>query len=304
MMKTRVIVIAAIAAGLTIAGDRVTQAQDDQHAGHMFVAAQQSGTTPFAAALRKRADLPAAEETAKATLNTSRRHADWVDINAGTQPIETFIVYPERSDKAPVVIAISDSQGLTDWIRSVGDQLASEGFIAVVPDMLSGMGPNGGNTDSFADAQEAMKGIGQLTRDEVMRRLNAVRDYAVRLPAANGKSAIIGFCWGGGHSFSFAAEATSLNAAVVFDGTSPDAQTLAKINVPLVGFYGGNDARVNATIEPAAAAMKKLGKKYEPTILPDAGHGFVRNQSRSEADFKATEQAWPKAMAFLKQQTK
>jgi carboxymethylenebutenolidase len=303
-METRVIVIAALAAGSTITGGGVPSAQDDLHADHMFVAAQQSGTAPFAAALRKRDDLPAAEEIAKATLNTSRRHADWVDITAGRQPIETFIVYPERSDKAPVVIAISDNQGLTDWIRSVGDQLAREGFIAVVPDMLSGRGPNGGNTDSFADAGEAIKGISRLTREEVMRRLNAVRDYAVKLPAANGKSASIGFCWGGGYSFSFAAEATDLNAAVVFYGTSPDAQTLARIKVPLVGFYGGNDARVNATIEPAASVMKKLGKKYEPTILPGAGHGFVRNQSRSEADFNATEQAWPRAMAFLKQQTK
>jgi carboxymethylenebutenolidase len=250
--------------------------------------------------------LPPSEPQAKAALDKSPRHGEFVDIKmpAGP-PVRAWIVYPERKDKAGVVILIHEIYGLSDWIRGVADQLAREGFIAVAPDLLSGHGPGGGGTDSAGSRDDVVKLIRALTPEEVTARLNAVRDYAIKLPAANGKSATIGFCWGGGKSFAYAAEQSGVNAAVVYYGTSPEAADLAKIKAPVLGFYGGDDARVDATIPPAEAEMKKLGKTYEPHLYDGAGHGFLRAQDdRNGANLKATRQAWPRTLSFLREHLK
>jgi carboxymethylenebutenolidase len=263
--------------------------------------------TPAAPAAPRDEKLPASETQAKAALDKSPRHGEYVDVKlpSGGTPIRTWVVYPERKDKAPVVILIHEIYGLSDWIRGVADQLAREGFIAVAPDLISGMGPNGGGTDSVSSRDDVVKLVRGLTPEATLARLNAVRDYAIKLPAANGKSATIGFCWGGGQSFAYAAAQPGLNAAVVFYGVSPDAADLAKIKAPVLGHYGGDDARVDATIAPAQAEMKKLGKTYEPHIYEGAGHGFLRQQDgRDSANLKATQQAWPRTLAFLRQHLK
>lgn len=249
------------------------------------------------------ANLPPAEETAKARLEKSPRHGEYADVKLdGSAPIRAWVVYPERREKAPVVIVIHEIFGLTDWIRGVADQLAKDGFIAVAPDLLSGKGPGGGGTDSVASRDEVTKLVRGLTPEEVVARLNAVRNYALKLPAANGKTATIGFCWGGSTSYNYAAAQPALDAAVVYYGTSPsEPAAFARIKAPVLGLYGADDARVNATIEPADAEMKKLGKTYEHELFEGAGHGFLRAQTgRDGANRKATERAWPRTIAFLK----
>jgi carboxymethylenebutenolidase len=253
------------------------------------------------------ADLPPGESGAKAALEKSPRHGEMIDITVpgAKTPLKSYIVYPERKDKAPVVIVIHEIFGLSDWVRSVADQLAAEGFIAIAPDMLSGHGKDGGGTESLGGRDDVMKAIRGLKSDEVTADLNAVRDYGIKLPAASGKSASIGFCWGGGQSFSYAANQPELNAAVVYYGSAPSAELLAKIKAPVMGNYGGNDARITATVEPTAAKMKELGKSYSPHVYDGAGHGFLRAQDGSNgANLKATQEAWPATIAFLKENTK
>ena len=201
-----------------------------------------------------------------------------------------------------MVLVIHTIGGLNPWARALTDQLAEDGFIGLAVDFLSGFGPNGGGTDSLAAGDEVRKAMGQLTPAEVARRLDAARAFALKIPAASGKIATMGFCWGGSRSFEYAVAQPALNAAVVFYGTSPETPAdFAKIAAPVLGLYGGDDARVNATIEPASAAMKKLGKTYEYEIYEGAGHGFVGGQSdRNGANYRATEQAWPRALAFLR----
>lgn len=263
---------------------------------------------PAAPAAARDEKLPPSEEQAKAALEKSPRHGEYVDVKlpSGGTPIRTWVAYPERKDKAGVVIVIHEIYGLSDWIRSVADQLARDGFIAVAPDLISGLGPNGGGTDSVASRDDVVKLVRGLTPEDATARLNAVHDWAVKLPAANGKSATLGFCWGGARSFAYAASQPALDAAVVFYGTSPEAADLARIKVPVLGHYGSDDARVNATIGPAEAEMKKLGKAaYEPHIYEGAGHGFLRAQDgREGANLKATQQAWPRTLAFLRQHLK
>jgi carboxymethylenebutenolidase len=251
--------------------------------------------------------LPPSEGQAKAALEKSPRHGEYVDIKvpSGGAPVRTWIVYPERKDKAGVVILIHEIYGLSDWIRGVADQLAREGFIAVAPDLVSGLGPNGGGSDSVSSRDDVVKLVRGVTPEMATARLNAVRDYAVHLPSANGKSATVGFCWGGGRSFAYAATQPALNAAVVYYGTSPEAADLARDKAPVLGLYGGDDARVVATVGPAEAEMKKLGKTYEPHVYDGAGHGFLRAQEdRAGANLKAVQSAWPRTVAFLREHLK
>lgn len=250
--------------------------------------------------------LPPGEAGAKAALDSSPRHGEWVDVKGPKGvAIRTYVVYPERSDKAPVVLVIHEIFGLSDWVRAVADRLAGEGFIAVAPDLISGMGPNGGGTDSLPTRDDVVKTIRGLSVEETNARLDAVRDYAIHLPAANGKTASIGFCWGGSHSFAYAAHQPALDAAVVYYGTAPDAAGLAKIQAPVLGNYGGDDARVGATVPGTVAEMNKLGKSYEHFMYDGAGHGFLRAQDgRDGANLRASQQAWPRTVAFLKKHTR
>jgi len=252
-------------------------------------------------------DIPPAEEQAKAALETSPRHGEWIDVKmpSGGAPIRTWVVYPERKDKAGVVLVIHEIFGLSDWVRAVADQLAKEGFIAVAPDLISGKGPGGGGTESAASRDDVVRLIRTLTPEETNARLNAVRDAALRFPSANGKSGTVGFCWGGSASFTYAAAQPLLNAAVVYYGTAPADEALAAIKASVLGNYGGDDARVTATIAPTEAAMKKAGKAYEPHVYDGAGHGFLRQQTGKEgANLRATRAAWPRTIAFLKEKLK
>jgi carboxymethylenebutenolidase len=278
----------------------------DAHASHQAPAAPKAPAAPQAP-IPDDPSLPPSAAAAKARLDHSPRHFEWADVNVpgSSTPVKTFVVYPERKDKAPVVIVIHEIFGLSDWIRGVADQLARAGFIAVAPDLISGKGPGGGGTDAVSSQDDVVKLVMALPRDEVNQRLNAVRDYAVKLPSASGKSATVGYCWGGSSSFAYAAAQPALNAAVVYYGTAPDAGALSNIKAAVLGLYGGDDARVTSTVESTKAEMQKQGKQYEAEIYAGAGHGFLRQQDgRDGANYKATKAAWPRTVEFLKKYTK
>lgn len=249
------------------------------------------------------AAIPASDKTAGDALKSSPRHGEWVDVAmpGSDVKIKSWVVYPERPDKAPVVLVIHEIFGLTEWVRAVADQLAADGFIAVAPDLLSGKGPGGGGTDAF-EGDKVREAIRSLKSDEVAARLNAVRDYALALPSANGRSATVGYCWGGSQSFAYAAAQPGLNAAVVYYGTAPsDEAALAKVACPVLGLYGSDDARVNSTLEATAGAMQKHGKSFEQKMYDGAGHGFLRQQdAREGANRRAAEAAWQETLTFLR----
>ena len=248
---------------------------------------------------------PGADQ-AKDRLNASTRHGEWIDLSVPTTStkLKAWIVYPERADKAPAVIVIHEIYGLSDWIRAVTDQLAADGFIAIAPDLLSGMGPNGGGTDAYPDRDAITKAVRELKPQDVTTALNATADYVSKQPSASGKYATVGFCWGGGTSFRYATEQSKLSAAVVYYGSSPEAG-FENIKAPVLGLYGGNDNRVNSTIGPAQEKMKQLNKPYTPKIYEGAGHGFLRQQDGQDgANKKAADSAWAETINFLKQNLK
>jgi carboxymethylenebutenolidase len=269
----------------------------------LFLLGMVGTAVPFSAFAADSITIPPGEADAKAVLNKSPRHHEWVDLSVPGKnvPVSAFVAYPERKDKAPVVIVIHEVYGLTDWIRSVADNLAGAGFIAIAPDMLSGRGPGGGGTDKFASRDDVVKAVRDLSPAEVAAILDAASRYGTKLPAAKNKFAVIGFCWGGSQSFQYAVTQPDLAAAVVYYGTSPDLEALKSVRAPVLGLYGEDDARVNATVGPAEAKMKELKKTYVTHTYKGAGHGFLRAQDgREGANLEASKQAWPSTIEFLK----
>ena len=241
-----------------------------------------------------------AQDWAKAKLKDSSRHGEWVKIKQGNREVQAFLVYPEVKDKATAVVVIHEIFGLSDWAKLLADELAEAGYIAIAPDLLSGMGPKGGGTEAFKDV---MKAIRDLPPDQITADLNAVSDYVLKLPACNGKLAVCGFCWGGGQSFRFAANRPDLKAAFVFYGPPPEAKSMANIQCPVYGFYGGMDNRINSTIPDAEKAMKAAGKTYEPVIYEGAGHGFMRageQPGASAANSQGRTDGWQRWKELLK----
>jgi carboxymethylenebutenolidase len=215
-----------------------------------------------------------AQDWAKTRLEASPRHHEYVALKHGDRTVQAFVVYPEVKTKAPVIVLIHEIFGLSDWAKEMADELAAQGFIVVAPDLLSGFGPNGGGSSEFSGQDAVVKAVSGLNPDGVNADLDAAADYAKKLPAANGKIAVVGFCWGGGKSFAFATHRKDLSAAFVFYGGGP--ADVTTITAPVYGFYAGNDARIGATIPATTAAMKAAGKKYEPVTYDGAGHGFMR----------------------------
>jgi carboxymethylenebutenolidase len=247
------------------------------------------------------------QEWAKQRLAKSPRHQEWVKIKykpagaASEREVSAFVVYPEVKSKATAVLVIHEIFGISDWVQSLTDQLAEAGYVAIAPDLLSGMGPNGGGTAEIRaqDSNAVGKAIRDLSPGQITADLDAVAAYVSSLPASNGRIAVTGFCWGGSQSFRYATNNSKLLAAFVFYGSAPlkedqktiDKDELSRIKAPVYGFYASNDARINATLPATIEAMKELNKRYEPVTYQGAGHGFMRAGDApppgSEADQKA-----------------
>src|SRR6202789_1836337 len=215
-----------------------------------------------------------AQDWAKARLEASPRHHEYVPLKHGSRTVQAFVVYPEVKGKAPVVVLIHEIFGLSDWAKEMADELAAQGFIVVAPDLLTGFGPNGGGSDAFASQDDTIKAVSGLDPDVVTADLDAAADYGKHLPASNGKLAVAGFCWGGGKTFAFATHRKDRSRSFVFYGPGP--ADVTTINAPVYGFSAGNDARIGATVPATIEAMKAAGKKYEPVTYDGAGHGFMR----------------------------
>ncbi|PWT91822.1 MAG: carboxymethylenebutenolidase [Proteobacteria bacterium] len=247
------------------------------------------------------APLACAQDWARERLEKSPRHREWVSVKHNGRSVETFIVYPEAKDKRPVVLVIHEIFGLSDWAQELADEVAEAGYVAVAPDLLSGMAPNGGRTKDFAPGA-VMEAIGKLNADQITADLNAAADYARKLPASSGKLFVAGFCWGGGQTFRFATNRPDLAGAFVFYGPPPDQDAMARIKAPVYGFYAGNDARIDATIPDAVALMKAAGKAYEPVTYEGAGHGFMRAgeaPDANDANKKARADSWARWKSIL-----
>jgi len=277
-----------------------------------------------ASAARERA---AAQEIAKRTdivpghfggpmkeVEQSPRHGQWISIpvklSTGMVKMRTWLVQPLGNDKAGVIVVIQPAPGMdigeaprkgqgANWLRAVSDQIALQGFIAVLPDLSSGLAPNGGDFDSFHFADDVAKALQMRSNADKLEMIRAARDYSLKLPRANGKSGTTGFCSGGGQAWESSADMPGVNASVSFYGGPPDAATMAKIQAPVLAFAGDDDPGLAPRVAAAAPDMQRMGKTFEFKIYPNVTHAFLEHQTLGENAY-ATLDAWPRAMAFFK----
>lgn len=296
--------VGAVIATAVVAGacsSNATVARGVDHSEHM--APEAASASAAVVAQPSDASLPAGATTVAARLAASPRHGEYVMIPrapGSADSLRAWVVYPERKDKAPVVVVLHEIFGLSTWIRGVADQLAADGYIAVAPDLLSGKYTlAAGDTITQAQASALIR---TLPADSVQKDIARAAEYGMSLPAAKQQYGVVGFCWGGSTSFASAVRAhPKLKGSVVYYGTSPNVAELASVKAPVLGLYGENDARVNATIPGADSAMKAMKKPYEPVILPGAGHGFLRQQDgQNGANLSATRVAWPRTIDFFR----
>ena len=299
-MRRVLFISAVIAAAAAVAATNTRSAGAiHEHASH-----EAHDAATLSLSFAQATDIPASGANAAARIAASPRRAEWVTIRVGpTDSVTAWVVYPTSAARAPVVIAIHENTGLTTWARGVADQLAADGFIGIAPDLITMRRTGDLRSEWSTDSGRAA--IGTLGNDEAQRLLDGVAKYGMSLPEASQRYGVVGFCWGGARSFLHAVHSPTVGAAVVYYGTSPNAEQIASIKAPVLGLYGGNDARVNATIAPADSAMKRLGKTFEYHIFEGAGHGFLRGQEGANgANAKASREAWPKTVAWLNQHLK
>ena len=265
----------------------------DDHAAHPAPAvAASSAVQPSVAS------LPAGGSEVTSRLAASTRHAEWAMVRVGNDDsVRVWVVYPERRTNAPVVIVVHEIFGLSTWIRGVADQLAADGFIAVAPDFLTGY--TGTFHPDSLPVDSARSLIRRLNANQIQTRIDATARWAMALPAAVARYGIVGFCWGGSVVFNHAVHSPTLAAGVAYYGAAPEPVRLTTVRAPLLGLYGENDARVNATIPPTDSAMRAMGKTYEAQIFPGAGHGFLRQQDAAP-NLEATRRAWPATVAWFR----
>jgi carboxymethylenebutenolidase len=228
-------------------------------------------------------------------LDPVTTHGEWITIKKGKENIRAYVAYPQRKTKAPAVIVIHEIFGLTDWEPTVADRLAKEGFVAIVPDLLSSK-----HGRSPKDPDEGRKLIGELEPDRITADLNATYEYVNKLPAVE-KDHIgtIGFCWGGGQSFRYATNNPRLMAAVVAYGPAPDSAAIKQIKAPVLGVYGENDERINASLPDVAAKMEAAGKTFTYEVYPETGHGFLK-PGRQGSDSPQVKRAWDRILEFYR----
>ena len=266
----------------------------DEHAAHDMAA------MPSMPGFQQSAAIPASATTAAERIAKSPRHGEWVAIKVhATDSVMAWVVYPERKDKAPVVISIHENTGINTWTRSVADQLAADGFIGIAPDLTTMM--RTGDLTKDPTQAEGSAAIRLVTPEMGNAIIDAVAKYGMALPSAQQKYGIVGFCWGGGRSFMHAVHAPGLGASVVYYGSPPTAEQLAAIKAPVLGLYGGSDARITSTVSGTDSTMKQLGKSYVFSVFEGAGHGFLRGQDGSPANLAAAQAAWPKTVAFFRE---
>jgi carboxymethylenebutenolidase len=265
--------------------------------------------------IAKRDDIPPGNLNGPGKIaDQSPRHGRWIDIPAtvstGAVMMRTWVVEPLGNDRAGVVVVIHPGPGMdiggtpkkgggADWMRALADRVALQGFIVVMPDLASGMGPGGGNFDSFQYSDDLAKALGNRSAADKMQLIRTARDYALKLPRANGKSGVTGFCNGGGMAWESTAAIAGLNAAVSFYGAPPEAATMAKIQAPVLAFAGDDDPGLAPRVSGAAPDMQRLGKTFEFKIYPNVTHAYLHQQTLGE-NAVATLDSWTRAMAFFK----
>jgi carboxymethylenebutenolidase len=318
-----------VATVATLHSGRVASAATDDHMGHMMPA--DLAAPVYRATLSQgMPGFPPSNNTAPARLAASRNHAEWVMIpwgDSGKDSLAAWIVYPPTANaNSPVIVVVHEIFGLTAWVRSVADQAANDGFIAIAPDLLS-RARGGASFDSIrSDSATKISGARFVSSADKSAGIIAAAKYAMSQPSAAQKYGVIGFCWGGTSVWVHAVNGGTMGygGGVAFYGSpyasapagaprgtpqTPDADSLRKITKPIMLLSGSKDPRIGAMMPAIDSIMKSMGKDYYGQNYPGAVHGFVRAQddpkatpdeAEEAANVAALRDAWPRMLAFMR----
>ena len=227
--------------------------------------------------------------------------SDTVEYKNGAINLSGYLSKPLKKGKFPAILVIHENRGLNEHIRDVARRFASQGYVALAADALSRQG----GTAAMDTPEKVRQAFDALATADVLSDLDASLDFLdSHKNVKKNKLASIGFCWGGARSFLLATEPNKLKAAVVFYGTAPTDEQLAKIHCPVLGNYGANDERITSKVPEVAAMMKKLGKSYDYKIYDGAGHAFFNDTNPERYNAEAAKNAWERTLAFLQKQVK
>jgi carboxymethylenebutenolidase len=283
-------------------------------------AADMAAPNASAGASQGVAGLPPSNNAAAARLAASPRHGEWVKVAwepGSSDSLMAWVVYPSTNRaKSPVVVVVHEIFGLSTWVRSVADQVAAEGFVAIAPDLISRV--RGGPSTEELSGDSARKLIAGVNSTERNRGITAAARWAMAQASAAPRYAVIGYCWGGQTVFMHAINggANGFAGGVAYyglpymNGAVPNADSLAKIAKPVMLLNGSKDQRIAAAMPALDSAMKALHKTYTGVNYEGAVHGFLRaqddpkqparDQAEEAANLAAAKDAWPRTVAFLK----
>ena len=205
-----------------------------------------------------------------------------------------YFAKPSAEGKYPGVIVIHENRGLNPHIKDVTRRMAAEGFAALAPDYLSGLG------GTPEDADKARDMIGTLKPEGITASSSAALAAVKANPSSSGKAGAMGFCWGGGAVNALAVADPGLSAGVAYYGMQSAAADVPKITAPLLLHYASLDERIGAGIPAFEAALKAANKTYELYMYEGANHAFNNDTNAARYNKDAAELAWSRTVAFLK----
>jgi carboxymethylenebutenolidase len=222
-----------------------------------------------------------------------------VSYKSGDETVKGVMYTPAGKGPFPALIVIHEWYGLNDWVKLQASQLSDEGYVTLAVDLYRGKVAANGD-----EAHELMRG---LPEDRAARDLVAAFNYlASQKNVKANKIGSIGWCMGGGYSLAAALNEPKLAATVINYGRlATDPAALQKINAPILGLFGGQDRGIPPdSVKAFEEQMKKLGKKVEVHIYPDAGHGFENENNKGGYREADTKDARARTLAFLQQNLK
>ncbi|KPP82503.1 MAG: carboxymethylenebutenolidase [Oceanicaulis sp. HLUCCA04] len=217
-----------------------------------------------------------------------------VAVPGGQPGLEGYLAVPRGEGSFGAVLVVHENRGLNPHIEDIARRLASEGFMALSLDFLS---PAGGTPD---DPDAAREMIGTLAADDTRANALAALEWLRTHSQGNGRTGVIGFCWGGSMVNRVAVADPRLDAGSMFYGSAPDASGAAQIRARLLLNYGELDERINAGMPEWTAALEAAGVDFEAYVYPGTQHAFFNDTSPARYDEEAAALAWQRTLDLFR----
>jgi carboxymethylenebutenolidase len=205
-----------------------------------------------------------------------------------------YLARPKGNTKRGSVLVIHENRGLNAHTKDIARRVAKAGYTALAADAL---GPVGGTPENEDEARALFAKIDPVKNlDHFLKSLSYMRER----PESNGKTAVVGFCWGGALSNQLAVHDPKLNGAIAYYGRQPEKADVSKIKAAVQLHYGGLDERINAGIPAYEEALKDANINYEIFVYEGAQHAFLNDSAPTRYNPEAAKLAWDRTVDFLR----